>query len=116
MRGRNQRLYRELLFALESARTRLAVAIAAENKATPREQWLRYLTAEDRMRKCLREMRNHYLRSAGKEAGWLEALHLLQQPLQEDDQHSGSTAQRLCRRLYDVLAIIESREGRIVDD
>ncbi len=85
----------------------LAVAIAAENKTTPREQWRRYLETEDRMRRCLKEMRRHYGRSMGTQAGLLVALHLLQQPLPEADPLSGGAARRLCSRLYEVLEIIE---------
>lgn len=116
VRGRNHRLYRELLYALESARTRLAVAIAAENKATPREQWLHYLETEDRMRRCVREIRRHTSRSIGRQAGWLEALCLLKQPLPEEDSNSRSAARQLCHRLYDVLAIIENQRELTIDD
>jgi hypothetical protein len=110
-RGRDQRLYRELLYALETARSRLAVAIAAENKATPRERWRRYLEMEDRMRKCVREIRRHHGGNSGKQFGWLEALSLLKQPLPTADRKLRGEAQQLCQRLSEVLNAFEGQPG-----
>jgi hypothetical protein len=108
-RGRGQRHYHELLYALESARSRLAVAIAAESKVTPRERWRHYLETEDRMRRCLREIRGHLAQSNGRQNGWIQALSLLRQPLPAGDRASRGEAQRLCQLLSEVLNIIENQ-------
>jgi hypothetical protein len=93
---------------MERARSRLAVAIAAENKTTPRERWRYYLETEDRMRRCVREIRRHAGLNIGKQFGWLQALDLLKQPLPIPDQKSQGEAQQLCQRLHDILKIIEN--------
>jgi hypothetical protein len=107
-RGRGQRHYHELLYALESARSRLAVAIAAESKVTPRERWRRYLETEDRLRRCLREIRGQLAQSNGRQNGWVQALSLLRQPLPAGDRASRGDAQRLCQHLSEVLNLIEN--------
>lgn len=99
-------LNRELLFAMESARSRLAVAIATENKATPRPRWLWYLETEDRMRRCVREIRRLRTRGPDTYYEWLEALILLKQPLSSNDEETPE-AQIMCRRMVEVLAILE---------
>jgi hypothetical protein len=108
VKGRDHRLDRELLQAMERARSQLAVAIAAENKTTPRERWRYYLETEDRMRRCVREIRRYAGLNIGKPFGWLQALDLLNQPLPVPDQKSQGEAQRLCRRLRDILKIVEN--------
>jgi hypothetical protein len=106
-RARDYRLYRDLLHALERARSRLAVAIAAENKYTPRERWRHYLETEDRMRRCVREIRQSCNPSLEKQRDCLQVLSLLMQPFPADGGEAEGEAQRLCRRCYEVLAIIE---------
>lgn len=108
VKGRDYRLHRELLIAIERTRSQLAVAIAAENKKTPRERWRHYLATEDRMRKCVREIRRHQRRDPGKRYDWIQALNLLKQPLPAEDREDSGKAILLCQRLRDVLAIIES--------
>jgi hypothetical protein len=115
-RGRSHRLYRELLFALESARSRLAVAIAAENKVTPRDRWRYYLETEDRTRRCVREMRRLYGRGTRRRNGWLQALSLLKQPLTDDNGPSRGEAQQLCQRLSEVLHTIEGGDSMLSTD
>lgn len=112
-RGRGQHHYHELLYALESARSRLAVAIAAENKATPRELWRLYLATEDRTRRCVREIRGHAAQRNGRRAGWIQALSLLRQPLPAGDRTGRSEAQRLCQLLSEVLNIIENHAREV---
>ncbi len=109
VRGMDYRLYREFLHAMETARTRLAVAIAAENKVTPRERWHYYLDMEDRMRRCVREIRRHRQKNQGRQADWYQALSLLKQPLPIAGTRFRGEAQQLCHRLADVLAIMEDR-------
>jgi hypothetical protein len=48
---------RDLIQALESARTRLAVAIASETKSTPPEQRQYYLETADRMQRFTKMVR-----------------------------------------------------------
>jgi hypothetical protein len=105
-RRREHLLYRELLYALESARSSLAIAIAAESKTTPRERWRHYLETQDRMRRCVRDFRRVYGLNFSRHPGWLRALELLQQPLPEGDKRR-EKAQPLCQRLYDVLNVME---------
>lgn len=106
-RGRGQRHYHELLYALESARSRLAVAIAAESKVTPRERWRHYLETEDRMRRCVREIRGHLAQRSGRQNGWIQALSLLRKSMPAGDRPSRGEAQCLCQHLAEVLNIIE---------
>ncbi len=53
--------FSELLRAFESARTRLAVAIAAEAKSTPVQQWQYYLDTSYKICRFVRRLRrlNH---------------------------------------------------------
>lgn len=108
IRTREPRLYRELLHAMESARSRLAVAIAAENKTTTRERWRYYLATADRMRNCVKEIRQ--LRGPGmpRHIVWHHALDLLKQPLSPKEDERSGEAQRICKRLHDVLELVEN--------
>jgi hypothetical protein len=94
---------------MESARSRLAVAIAAEGKTTPRERWHDYLATEDRVRRCVREIRRSLRGNTGRSYGWLRALALLKQPLSPVDPRSHGEAQQLSQRLSEVLKVIENR-------
>jgi len=105
--NRRQHRHHELLYALESARSRLAVAIAAESKVTPRERWRRYLETEDRMRRCLRAIRCQPARGSRRH-GWGQALSLLRQPLPVVDRTNCGEAHRLCEHLSEVLSLIEN--------
>jgi chromatin segregation and condensation protein Rec8/ScpA/Scc1 (kleisin family) len=105
-----------LLRALECARSRLAVAMAAESKLTPRERWRSYIEIEDRMRRCLRMLRSQQRTSAQETALWLPALEALQRISSvEETRQRRSEAQHLCRFLDEVLARIESH-GRLQSD
>lgn len=87
---------RELILALESARTRLAVAIATETKSTPPERRQYYLETADRMQRLTRMVR------AGSGAlqrrqDWERALDALKcLPVQ-------TTALPLCQALREIL-------------
>jgi hypothetical protein len=114
-RGKEFRLHRELLCALERARSRMAVAIATENKSTPRKRWRQYLETEDRMRRCASEIRRAAGRNPEKLSDWTRALHLLKQPLTSPGQDSHGEAQLLCQRLCEVLVLIESDKWENID-
>lgn len=95
------RVQRELLFALESARTRLAIAIAAETKSTPLRQWHYYLETADRMSRLTRKLRKAGYDWPSGHSGWIRALNSLKQlPVQDK-------AQRLCEILGDIVAELE---------
>ena len=74
-------VYDELLHSLEQARTRLAVAIATESKATPLERIRYYRETDEKVHRCVRELRS--LRRSGVEGqqGWQEALSALKRLL-----------------------------------
>ena len=93
--------HRELLHALESARMRLSVAIAAETKSTPRERWLHYLDAFDQIRRFVRKLRNANSGSLPNLQGWIRALDTLEHlPVQ-------NRVPRLCQILQDITAALE---------
>lgn len=105
-------MYQDLVRALESARTRLAVAIAAETKATPLKRWNYYLETADQMRECLRQLRTLPRSAIRIRADWIEALDTLRQLRQRADLRSRpGEAHQLCQRLRAVLDQI----GRICD-
>jgi hypothetical protein len=95
------RAQRELLFALESARTRLAIAIASETKSTPLKQWHYYLETADRMCRLARKLRKAGYSWAPRHNGWIRALNSLKQLPVHDK------AQQLCEILGDIVEEIE---------
>jgi hypothetical protein len=100
-----------LLHALECARSRLAVAMAAESKLTPREGWRSYVAIEDRMRRCLKMLRSLRRTPAQEVAVWLPTLEALQHlSAAQDTRLRRGEAQHLCRYLDEVLARIEAQE------
>ena len=87
---------RDLVIALESARTQLAVAIAAERKSTPRNQWHYYLETAERMSRFMRKLRKSGVdRGTGskEEARLQAALRCIP---------TAAGAQHLCRILRDI--------------
>jgi len=95
------KIHRDLLFALESARTRLAIAIAAETKSTPRDQRQYYLETTDRMRRFIRRMRKSGFTFPPRHTAWIPALNALRQIPSFDK------AQRLCQVLSDIVTELE---------
>jgi hypothetical protein len=53
------RIHRELMQALERARSRLAIAAAADARFTPLRKRRDYLETEERIMRCLRDLRGH---------------------------------------------------------
>ncbi len=102
---------KRLLQALECARSRLAVAMAAERKAIPPARWRSYLEMEDRTRRCLKKLRR-FRRSIPQEPqGWLATVESLQRlPGIANPWTHRAEAEHLCRYLGDMLARIEAHE------
>jgi hypothetical protein len=93
--------HRELLFALESARNRLAVAIAAETKSTPPERWQYYFEISERTRRFIKKLRNVNPEMPQLRQGWSEAVESLKHiPSQRE-------AAQICKLLGDVMAELE---------
>lgn len=98
-------VYQDLLKALESARTRLAIAIAAETKATPLDRWNYYLETADEMRRCLKQLRALPRSGMMSSADWTEALATLRRiPQRSDPRSRKGEAHQLCQSLRAVLA------------
>jgi hypothetical protein len=92
---------RELLFALERARTRLAVAIATESKSTTLDRWQYYLDTADRMGRFVKRLRKTDLDIGSELKDCTRALQALKQLSVQD------TALQLCRILGDIVAGLE---------
>ena len=93
-------LQKELLLALESARTRLAIAIASEKKRTLPELWQYYLDTSDQMCRSIRKLRKAET-DAPALRGWMCALETLKRiPAHEQ-------AFQLCRTLREIVAELE---------
>ena len=95
-----------LLRALERVRSRLAVAVARENKVTPPGKRSYYADTEEMLRCLLKDLR--CLR--WPELTWSEAIDLLKRiPDFPDPQEEKTDALTLCRRLREVMARLEHR-------
>jgi hypothetical protein len=93
-------IQKELLLALESARTRLAIAIASEKKSTLPDRWQYYLDTLDQMRHFIRKLRKTENRASAIK-GWICALEALRSiSAQEQAIH-------LCRILSRIVAELE---------
>jgi len=89
--------FKRLLLALELARARFAVAIAAEKKSTSLPQWQYYLDTADQVRRCLKRLRKRDDGSGEMQHDWvgfLEALNRLP---------GGEGASMLSRMLGDIV-------------
>jgi hypothetical protein len=93
--------HRDLLFALERARTRLAVAIAAETKSTPPERWQDYFETAERTRRFIKRLRkaNSEMLQSGR--GWMEAVESLRQ------FRADREVARLCKLLAEIVSKLE---------
>jgi hypothetical protein len=95
------KVHRELLLALESARTRLAIAIASESKSTPLDQWQYYLATTDRMGRYIKKLRKSKAEASSESKDLDRALDLLR-TLPVHDR-----AMKLCRLIHDIVAGLE---------
>jgi hypothetical protein len=93
-------LQKSLLFALESARTRLAVAIASEKKNTLPERWQSYLEMVDQMRHSIKRLRNAKIHG-GAPYEWKCAFEMLR------SLSGKETVDELCRILKAALSGID---------
>jgi hypothetical protein len=91
----------DLILALESVRTRLSIAIAAESKSTPPASRQQYLDTAERISRFVRKLRKN---------GCVVAVNInigshvwasLQQISEEND------ARRLCQILEDMVSELE---------
>jgi hypothetical protein len=99
--GSSIKTYRELLVALERARTRLAVAMATENRLTPLERRRYYLDTAERMSRFAKKLRSMELDTGPGLKDCARALQTLRHlPVQE-------TALQLCKILGDIVAELE---------
>lgn len=96
--GDCDRMREELLNVLETARGRLAIAIAGESKSTPAIRRKQYLETADYMLRYIRTLRDDEgrIRVAGDH--WIPALESLQ------SIPEGMGAQFLCDRLRIIVA------------
>jgi hypothetical protein len=93
-------LRKELALALESTRSRFAIAIASEKKYTLPVRWQYYMETADRMRKPIRRLRSEKDDGLGLKglAGALEMLRGL--PLH-------AQAHQLCQTIQEIIAELE---------
>jgi hypothetical protein len=102
-------IYLDLVRSLEKARSRLAVAIATESKATPLDRLRYYREMEETMHRWLRDLRGR--RRAGLEAEeeWLKVLESLKRVFPGPDHLPArpGAALQLCERLREALAPLE---------
>ncbi len=96
--------YRKLLKELEGARTRLAVAIAEETKATPLQRWNYYLETSEQMRRCLKQLRALTSQEIENRTAWPEVLDSLREmSFRQGSSSSQIAAHQLCQHLRSVL-------------
>ncbi len=99
----SRKIHRELLLALECARTRFAVAIAAEAKSTPPDQWQYYMDTADRLRRFAGRLRRSDLNVLAVHEEYSHALETLKRlPVEH-------AADRLCHMLGETIERLESR-------
>jgi len=94
-------LHRELLLAMESARTRLAVAMAAESKSTTPAAWQYYLETDDQIRRLTKKLRSNGRPSVAGSRECLRALESLRQ------LSAQAKALGLCRELRQIVSELE---------
>ena len=105
-------VYRDLLKALEGARTLLAIAIAEETKATPLQRWKYYLETSEQMRRGLKQLRALPSVEMEDRPAWLEALESLREiPPWPGSKSRQGEANQLFQQLRGVIV----RLGKIGD-
>jgi hypothetical protein len=100
----------ELVHALETARSRLAVAVAADSKVTTLSQRKHYLETDARLRRCLRKLRARQRPGRSGHLIWTECLESLGLLLAEGACRGRS--HRMCACLDEILSRLEDgRDG-----
>ena len=97
------KLHLELLIAFESARTRLAVAIASERKSTLPDRLHYYMETAEQTRRFMKKLRsaNSDIDIVQERQEWVHALENLKQlPVQDK-------AVGLCQILRDIITQLE---------
>lgn len=96
-----EKIHGELLLALQMARNRFSVAIAAETKSTSRDRWRHYIETTDRIGRCIKTLRKADSGFQMVPREWEKALETLcSLPVQ-------GRASRICEILRDIVAEIE---------
>jgi hypothetical protein len=105
LNGNADAVHQRLLSALESARTRFAIAIASETKSTPVERWRYYLDTADWISQFIRKFRKANSGAVLENQDWYRAYRALEglkrMPLQNGN------ASHMCRILRDVVRRLE---------
>jgi hypothetical protein len=94
-------LRKELLLALETARSRLAIAIAEESKSTPWHLRRQYLDTADHTRRFVVRLRNRENHDGFCMKNWISALEALREIPVKDG------ARPLCSRLRSIVSALE---------
>jgi len=92
---------KELLLALETARSRLAIAIAEETKSTPGDRRQYFLDTADYMRHRIIRLRDEGCDEKFQLQDWISALEALRKIPAKD------RAQPLCKRLRRIVMTLE---------
>jgi hypothetical protein len=94
-------LKRDLLLAMETARSRLAIAIAEESKYTSWNQRQYYLDTAECMRRNITRLRTGKSTEGFQLQEWILALEALREiPLND-------RAQAICKRLRRIITMLE---------
>jgi hypothetical protein len=91
----------DLILALESVRTRLSIAIAAESKSTPPANRQQYLDTAERISRFVRKLRRNGCVVPVNLNSGSRVWASLQQVSEEND------ARRLCQILEDMVSKLE---------
>ncbi len=112
---------RTILCGLERARTRMAVAMARENKSTTAAVRARYQRIESGLRSILKPLRCRWPAGQSSPEDWERVMQILATlPAPPDAGSPGSEIQRLCDHLFEVLEILDFSDhggaGRKVEE
>lgn len=115
LRGSPSAAFMELIHAIQRARSRLAVAVATENKATPLDRWRYYRETDELMRRCVKGLLQERKERGEPDHAWFGALEALRNlpnaPSHEVRRHG--EAHQLCVLLRKALEpLTQSRMER----
>ncbi len=99
----------ELLNALERARSRFAVAIAAESKMTPAARLRQYVETDDQMRRYLKQLRSLRRLGLSGDPDWSRLADMLDGPYPGGAGACHTGAQWLCVKLRSVMEKLNER-------